>query len=561
MIPKLPIISPDFPEIFRSIWGKPGTVSVLWVRESSLCPKRFSDFISSGVPTPSYKNSGRSASLSVLLQPDKTTDCRVNCNYSLMQTLSRLALFAAAFLLTAALSAQETWSLQRCIEYAKDNNITIKQAQASVRLAALSQEQAKASRLPNVSASANLGKQYGRTIDPTTNQFSTVGVGFNSIDLNAGMNLFSGGQINHSIKQAGWDLKAAAADAEQLGNNLGLQIAASYLNILLGEEQLDNAKRRIDQVKEQLNTTQKLIDAGSVPAGDKYNVLAQVAKAEQAEVQARNSVELAYLSLKQLLQLEPDFAMQIERPEVPVPADANPDALTLVPVYETATGTQASIRSAEFRVGSAKEGVAIAKSAYYPTLSAFANLSSNYSSQFKDYKNGTYQRTDTINTSFIIQGQEVTIGQFYDVYKYPALSYLKQLDQNFGQGFGVSLRIPIYQNGRTRLTVERARLSVLTAEMQQVQAQQTLKNDIQTAIANARAARLNLEAAQKSFEANDIAYQNTTKRHALGTINTLDLSTARNNRDIAENDLTVAKYDYIFKLKILDFYLGKPLTL
>jgi outer membrane protein len=121
--------------------------------------------------------------------------------------------------------------------------------------------------------------------------------------------------------------------------------------------------------------------------------------------------------------------------------------------------------------------------------------------------------------------------------------------------------VPIYQNGRTRLSVERARLGVLTAQMQQIQTQQTLKNDIQTAIANARAARLTLEAAQKTMDATEIAYQNTTKRHTLGTINTLDLTTSRNNRDIAENDLVVAKYDYIFKLKILDFYLGKPLKM
>ncbi len=151
---------------------------------------------------------------------------------------------------------------------------------------------------------------------------------------------------------------------------------------------------------------------------------------------------------------------------------------------------------------------------------------------------------------------------FYDTpITFPKTSYFDQIDQNFGQGIGASIQIPIYQNGRTRLNVERARLGVLTAQMQQIQTQQTLKNDIQTSIANARAARLTLDAAQKTFDATDIAYQNTVKRHALGTINTLDLTTARNNRDIAETDLTVAKYDYVFKLKILDFYLGKPLNM
>ncbi|MDO8366149.1 MAG: TolC family protein [Saprospiraceae bacterium] len=477
--------------------------------------------------------------------------------------LTKAGLFAVVlsfFGLTA--HAQDTWSLERCIQYAKDNNITVKQAQANVRTAMLSEKQAKASRLPNVSANANVGEQFGRTIDPTTNQFSTVATSFNSLGLNAGINLFSGGLINHSIKQAGWDLQAASADAEQLVNNLGLQIASAYLSILLGEEQLENAGKRIQQTQEQLNVTMKLIDGGTLPMADKYNILAQLAQGEQAAVQARNSVELAYLSLKQLLQLEPDFDLRIDRPDVSIPVEANPDALSLSPVYQTAVNTQANIRAADFRVNSARESIAIAKSAYYPTISAYANLSSSYSSQARDFNNPIIG-DPVLGTPEIVNigGQDIPVSYYYIPVTFPKTTYFDQIDQNFGQGIGASIQIPIYQNGRTRLNVERARLGVLTSQMQQIQTQQLLKNDIQTAIANARAARLTLEAAQKTFDATEIAYQNTVKRHTLGTINTLDLTTARNNRDIAETDRTVAKYDYIFKLKILDFYLGKPLNM
>ncbi|MFN0175249.1 MAG: TolC family protein [Saprospiraceae bacterium] len=482
----------------------------------------------------------------------------------LSKTLAILAILPILVLTTAGTAqAQDTWSLERCILYAKDNNITVKQAQANVRTALLSERQAKANRLPNVSANANVGEQFGRTIDPTTNQFSTVATSFNSLGLNAGITLFSGGMINHSIKQAGWDLKAAHADAEQLENNLGLQIASAYLSILLGEEQLENAQKRISQTQEQLNVTTKLIEAGTLPMADKYNILAQLAQGEQAAVQARNSVELSYLTLKQLLQLEPDFDLQIERPDVPIPADANPDALTLSPVYQTAVGTQPNIRSADFRIKSAQEGIAIAKSGYYPTVSAYANLSSSYSSQARDYQNPIIGE-DVLGAPTVlnVNGVDLEVRQYGPSFiTFPKVNYFDQIDQNFGQGIGASIQIPIYQNGRTRLNVERARLGVLTAQMQQIQTQQTLKNDIQTSIANARAARLTLDAAQKTFDATDIAYQNTVKRHALGTINTLDLTTARNNRDIAETDLTVAKYDYVFKLKILDFYLGKPLNM
>lgn len=480
-----------------------------------------------------------------------------------MQLPFKSILIFTVLLHGANLNSQETWTLERCIQYAKDNNITVKQSEANVRTALLSEQQAKASRLPSISANADVGEQFGYTIDPTTNQFSSVATGFNSLGLNAGVNVFSGGLINHTIKQAGWNLKAATADAEQLVNNLGLQIASAYLSILLGEEQLENAQKRISQSQEQLNVTLKLIDAGTVPMADKYNIMAQVAQGEQAAVQARNNVELSYLNLKQLLQLEPDFDLKIERPEVPIPADANPDALNLPGVYQTAVGTQANIRSADFRVKSAEEGIAIAKSAYFPTISAFANLSSSYSSQLRDYQNP--ELGDIVLGQPIIvnvNGSDVEIRQYGpSSISYPKVGYFDQINRNFGQGVGASIRIPIYQNGRTHLNVERARLSVLTAQMQQIQTQQQLKNDIQTAIANARAARLTLDAAQKTFDATDIAYQNTVKRHSLGTINTLDLTTARNNRDIAETDRVVAKYDYIFKLKILDFYLGRPLTM
>jgi outer membrane protein len=479
------------------------------------------------------------------------------------QMVQTMKIYTLLFLLlfAASMQAQEVWSLERCIRYAQDNNITIKQALANVRTAAISEKQAKASRLPNLSANINLGEQFGRTIDPTTNAFSTQATGYNSIGLNAGVNLFSGGLINHSIKQAGWDLKSATADAERTVNDLGLLIASGYLNILLSEEQLSIARKRVEQSESQLNVTLKLIEAGTVPMADKYNLLAQIARDQQLGVQAQNTVDLAYLALKQYLQLEPDFDLRIERPNALIPADANPDALSLTPLYQTALGTQAGIRSVDYRVKSAEESVYIAKSAFYPTVSFFANLSSNYSSGFLDYFNGKYIRTDTVTTDFQFNGQPVTVGQFVDRFDYPKTKYFDQLDQNFGQGFGLSINVPIYQNGRTRLSVERARLGVLTAQMQQTQTRQTLKNDIQTAIANARAARQQLEASQRTFDATAIAFQNTEKRHALGAVNALDLTTAKNNRDIAENDLVVAKFDYIFKLKILDFYEGKELKM
>jgi outer membrane protein len=468
-------------------------------------------------------------------------------------------LLALTTFFAVAAAAQDTWSLERCVRYAQDNNLSIKQSQANIRIAQLSERQAKASRLPNVSGSFNAGEQFGRTIDPTTNQFSTSATNFNSIGINAGVTLFSGGQINHSIKQATWDLKAAEADATQSVNTLALQIASAYLNILLVEEQLENAQKRIEQDRQQLNATQKLIAAGTIPLADQYNVLAQLARDEQAAVQTQNNLELGYLTLKQLLQLEPDFALQIERPDVTVPADANPDVLGLSGLYDLAVNTQTSVQAAGFRIKSAEEGIAIAKAGYYPTVGLGASMSSNYSSQFQTAQVTGFRDSDP--STIKVNDVPVTIVTTEPILAFSRVPYLDQMDQNFGQSIGLNINIPIYQNGRTRLGVERARLGVLTAQLQQNQAQQQLKNDIQTAIANAKAARRQYEAAQKTFDATQIAFQNTEKRHNLGTVNSLELVTAKNNRDISENDLVLARYDYIFKLKILDFYQGKELKM
>lgn len=473
-----------------------------------------------------------------------------------------LSTVLAAFLLASGAHAQEVWSLERCIQYAQENNLSVKQAEANVKTALLSERQAKASRLPNVGASFNAGEQFGRTIDPTSNQFSTVATGYNSVGVDASVSLFNGGLIHHSVKQANWNAQAAQADAEQTLNTLGLQIAQAYLNILLFEEQLKNAQKRVAQSTEQLNNTQKLIDAGTLPMADKYNILAQIAQGEQAAVQAQNSVDLAYLSLKQLLQLEPDFELDIERPTIAIPADANPESATLTPIYTTAMGTQPNVRAAEFRIKSAEEGIHLAKADYWPTVRLFASMSSNYSTQFLDFQNGRLLGERLSQPAIVrVNDQDVTIQQYIQDYEYPRIPYFTQIDQNFGQSVGLNISIPIYQNGRIRLNVERARLNVINAQLQQNQTRQQLKNDIQTAIANARAARKQLEAAQKTFDATKIAFENTQKRHALGAVNTLDLATAKNNLDIAENDLTVARYDYLFKLKILDFYEGKPLKL
>lgn len=470
-----------------------------------------------------------------------------------------LALTALFFSATLSMLAQETWTLERAIRHAQENNLSLKQSRATVRTALLTERAARAARLPNVSGQINAGEQFGRTIDPTTNIFSNTAVGFSSLSLSAGANLFQGGLVHHSIKQADWDVRAAEADVEQDANDLALRVAQAYLSILLAEEQAENGRRRVEQSQRQLENTDKLIQAGTLPQADRFNFLAQIARDEQAVILAQNNAELGYLTLKQLLQLEPDYAMQIERPAVELPAVTDAETLTLAALYQTAQTTQPAIRAGEYRRQSALEGIDIARSGYYPTLSVFANLSSNYSTQFRNAIVGDPVPTNP--ETIIINGQPVVVSFLQPDISYVNVPYFNQLNQNFGQSVGVSLNIPIYQNNRIRLSVERARLAVLNTELQNDLVRQQLKNDIQTAIANVRAGRQQYEAAERTVEATRMAFQNIERRHQLGAANSLELTTARTNLDVAENDLVVARYEYLFRLKILDFYQGRPLEL
>lgn len=467
-------------------------------------------------------------------------------------------------LIGLAVQGQEAWSLERCVRHAQEVSLSIQQANLTVKGAQLTEKQARANRLPNLSAGTDLGEQFGRTIDPTTNSFITTGIGYNQWRVSAGVTLFNGGLLKNSAKQAQWDALAARADAEQIASNLALQVASAYLNILLSEEQLAIARRRVEQSQQQLSNTDKLIAAGTLPAADRLNLVAQIARDEQQVVVAQNTVDLAYLNLKQLMQFEPDYNLVVAKPEnLVVPTDANPEGFALKNIFNTALSTQATIRAGDFRLKSAETGVKVAASGAYPRLSMFASLNSQFSTQARDFE-GTPTVTDKgygSPTMIDVNGTIVSVRFPNIEYEYPKQKYFDQLNQNFGQGVGFSLDVPIYQNSRTTISVQRAKLGIMTAQIQNTQARQQLKTDIQTSIANARAAKQQLEAAQKTYEAMRLAYENMQKRHSLGAVNGLELTTAKNNLDSAENDLVLSRYDYVFKLKIIDFYNGKRMSL
>jgi outer membrane protein len=471
-----------------------------------------------------------------------------------------LRIFFLPVLLSVAsmTQAQEIWSLQKCIEYARDNSLTLKQAMYNVEIAKLTDKANRLARLPNLNGSSSGGISFGRTIDPVTNNFLNQKFSYNSFGLTAGVLLYNGGRINSTIKQGAADVKATEADAAYSFNVAALNIANAYLQILMSEEQLENGIKRKELSTRQLEQTDKFIQAGTLPANDRLDVLAQIARDEQTIIQSQNSIDIGYLNLKELMQLDPIADIKVERPAFVIPADANPDALSFWRVYNAALGTQPQIKADEYRLESANTGVELARSALFPTLSVFGGIDTRWSSASRTVSSTT---PGIQEQTIFIDETPVTVGFPVDIPIFDEIPYTDQLDQNFGQNVGFSLSVPIYNNGRNSINVERARIGILNARVQTDQTKLQLKSEVQQAIANVRASRRTLEASEKSVAATRAAFENDEKRFNLGAINTLQFTTARNNLDIAETDLIASKYDYLFRLKIIDFYLGLELKL
>ncbi len=461
--------------------------------------------------------------------------------------------------LSTQVMAQQKWTLQKCIQYAQDNGLDIKRAELNVQDAVYLEKLAEQERLPNLNGSAGGGLSFGRRIDPFSNLPVTQKLGYNSIALSTNVNIYNGGRIKNTIKQRGIDKAAAKADYEQSGQNIALDVAVAYLNILLAEDQLENSKNQFSLSQTQLEQTDKLIKAGARPAADLLDIKAQIAQDEQLIVSRENDVALAYLNLKQLLELEPDKPFGISRPEITVPEDADPEGFTLNKVYQKAVNNQPGIQAGELRVEAAKVGIDISKADRLPRLSGFAEISSNYSSLAQ---RGTGVLSEILIPQEVIFNSQSTTFEFkQEIEGREDTPYFNQLADNFGQVVGLNLSIPIYNRGQVKTNIQRAELALKTSQINDQAQKQQLKENIQRAIADARAGKKNYDAALQTEEALEIAYNNTDKKFKLGASNTLEFTTAKNRLEQAKVSTIIAKYDYLFKLKVVDFYMGKKIVL
>lgn len=461
-----------------------------------------------------------------------------------------------------SLFAQKQWTLQECVEYALKNNLTIKQNEIVTQITGNNQAQSFLNMFPTLNASSSYSRNFGRSVDPFSYEFTTQSVQSINASLNAGVVLFNGLQLQNQLKQSKLDYLSAQLDLEKIKNDISLNVAAAYLQVLYAQEQLKAANDRVDAAKKQSTRTKSLVDAGTLPQGSFLDTEAQVANEEFNQATSQGALDNALLSLTQLLEIESPAGFSVEAPKVDIPGQETL-ALNASQIYEEASKTKPEIKSAEYKVQSAEKSLSIAKGSRYPRLSMFGSLSTGYSDQTQRIKTigGEYiADLPTIYYTSTPIGNYPVLGPTYTSPTYEDSPFSNQLEDNFSKSYGLSLNIPIFNGWATETSVKRSRLNLEGSKYAFEQTKNTLYKSIQQAHTDAISALNRYTAAQKSSTAMQESFKYTEKKFQAGIVNSLDYLLARNNLTKSESDFLQAKYDFIFKLKVLDFYLGKPLV-
>lgn len=472
-------------------------------------------------------------------------------------------------LLTWSAHAQEgdvqTLTLQQCVDIALENNLNIKRGELNLEDQEITLKQNRFNQLPNLNLGGNYGYNWGRSIDPTTNLFISQRIGFTGLSGNTNWVLFNGMQVRKSIEQSQVDLQARTYDLERAKNDVILAVVDGYLTVIFNEEQLENARFQMQSTNEQLTRTIKLVDAGSLPITNKLNLEAQLATDELSLVQNENNLALSLLNLKQLLLLPTETEIAVDKPEIDIELE-----LSLVEkaneIYNTAEQLMPEIKSADLTIQSADLGYRIAQGGRYPSLSVNGGFSTNYSSA-ANRERRVFDGTETVlrQTGFLTDDPTTTVSSIVEQPKVvevrPDFPLGDQFSDNLSRSLSLNLSIPVFNRWQTEAGVQRSKINQQRAQITAQETRNQLRQNIETAYNDALAASKSFAASTKQVEALEESFRVTQNQYNLGAVNFTEFQVANNNLVQAKSDLIRAKYQYLFRLKILDFYQGKPLTI
>jgi outer membrane protein len=394
----------------------------------------------------------------------------------------------------------------------------------------VSLEQSKANRIPNVSANASEALNVGKNVDPTTNTFVTEGYHSTNLGVSSSYNLFNGMQNANTIRQNMLSVQAGASDIEKAKNDVTLNITTGYLQVLFAGEILSAAKSQEDATRAQVERTEKMVNAGKSPESDLLQIQSQMATDNLSVINAQNQLDLAKVTLMQLMEIPVTDGFEIE---VPAMDETSEVVLqTNEEIYLKSLAIQPQISGAAFRTSASMMALKVSEGAHWPRITLGANMNSNYASSRRK------------GTSVNPEG-------------YP---FFQQMWDNIGQSFSMGVSVPIYSNRQIKSNIDRAKINLITSRLNEQNVKNLLRKSVEQTYTDLRASVKKFEATKLQVAATEAVYLNAEKKYSVGVMGATDFLIQKNNFTQSQSNLIQAKYDYIFKRKILDFYQGKAIT-
>ena len=450
-------------------------------------------------------------------------------NNKFLPNLTRLCflgLFVAGF--TTDSLAQETITLPQAIDRMLQNNLTIKQGVLNVATSEVNLRQSRAAILPNLNATNSNNLSFGRGLDQTSFQIVNQKLYQGSGSIGTSVDIFGGFAKINQIKQNKILLEVDESNVDKIKNDLTLDVVVSYMQVVYNEDLLKASRQQLVVSQQTLKREDALLEVGNKTIADISQAKAQVSTAELNVTNAQNDLSISYLTLAQLMEMGTDTAtFKVVAPTVAEIAIAQTD-YDVRDVYNQALDNFPDIKLASLNALAAEKGIAIAKGSLYPSISLNAGLGSSYSYIFK------------------------TLA--------PQDNFATQIDDRFNQYIGLSLQIPIFNGLSAKSNVKRAKISYQNFKIQEQLAKNNLNKVIAQAVLDLKAAEGRYRSTENTFNAQKDAFNVIEQRYNVGLVNSLDYNTATTNRNRAEIDFIQAKYDLVFRSKVIDYYLGKQIT-
>ena len=457
-------------------------------------------------------------------------------------------------------SAQEKWSLMKCAQYAIDNNISVKQADLQTRFSDVTYKQSISSQYPSLNFQHSTGYRFGRSENPTTGVLQDNNFLSMNFSLQSGVTLFNWFVKKNTIEENRLVNEADKAQVLKVQDDIALNVAVAYLQILLAREQANLTRVQISTTIEQLNNTRKRVDAGVLPELNAAELEAQLSRDSSNLITAEAVVQQNLLQMKALLNMDAGAAFDVETPPVdriPIEnlADLQPEA-----VYVMALKNLPQQKVIDLRLQSAKKAVDVSKGQMYPQITGFGGISSNY----VNIKSPVFAASAPVQTSafvtvssanyFVYSPSFVQVGE-------KRSAFGSQLNKNLSENIGIGLGIPIFNGRSARANWERTKLLVKQWELTKESDNQTLKQNIYRAHNDATSSMQKYNADVKSVQTSARSFEYAQKRYDQNLLSTFDLINSQNNYLRAKIQALYSQYDYVFKMKLLEYYKGQGIKL